>query len=243
MQMTARLTIACTFLAALGISAVSCGDFAEYNTCFANADPSCRPDLTSPTLPSMVGPNPNYPDPNVWKPATEGRNKLDAAPSKAPIRINEVYANLADGDPGLQRIEFFNDTDGDFDASGYIVRSNGIDYTFPDGAVIGAGQFAVVSIGGVSYGCNGCWPYHGLSTLSTVTDFVALIAPDGMICDFVKWGEGDFEIVAQADAEGQWLAGTQCIPVVQGSSLCYAAEGNLPTAFTALWPSIGAPNE
>lgn len=243
MQMTARLIGSAALVSVVALSAMACGGFADRKICFFNADPGCTPDFEDPTTPNIRGPNPNYPDPNVWKSAP-GRSRMDAAVSKAGLRINEVLVNLADGAALGQKLELLNDTSSEFDASGYAIRTPNGTFTFPEGSVIASGAFVVLHLahaGDEAAAGDFLWLDSG--RIDAEAGFIALVSPKGMVADYVQWGEALFDLATYAVAEGQWLEGTQCRPVIAGASLAFAGNGNLPTDFTAQWPTIGAPNK
>lgn len=230
-----------TMLVGAAAFLAGCGDFATRNICFLNADPGCQPDQTSPTVPGQIqGPNPNYPDPNVWKSAP-GRARLDAAPSKVALRINELLLSAREGAEGGQALELLNDTGEEFDASGYTIRFDGGEWTFPEGTVIGGGEFVVIRFS--NDGSGDAQFFADLPTINADAGGLALISPKGEVCDYVQWGEAGSEFEAYATGERQWLEGAKCRPPVAGASLSFVGGGNLPTDFTALWPTLGAPNK
>jgi hypothetical protein len=232
------LSLTAAVAGALMLSA--CGDFAKNRVCLITADPGCLPDTGNFETPNLIGPNPNFPDPNAFKSAP-GRMRLDGAPSKAPIRINELLLNPRGGVEFRQKIEFLNDTTRDFDASGYTIRFDDAEWAFPDGAIVPAGRFAVLHLGlaGESGGMDFYAPE--VSAVDPMNGGMALISPKGVVSDYVQWGDGS-ELEELAVAEGQWLAGTSCVPPVEGASLSFVGDGNLATDFTARWESIGRPN-
>ncbi len=233
-----KISLSAAVFGAVMLSA--CGDFSNNKVCLINADPGCLPDTGHYEVPSLVGPNPNFPDPNAFKSAP-GRARLDGAPSKAAIRINELALNPEGGADFRQKVEFLNDTRRDFDASGYVVRFDSVEWTFPIGTVVPAGRFAVLHLG--LAGENGGSEFYApeLASVDQANGGMALISPKGMVCDYVQWGKGS-ELEELAVAEGQWLAGMSCVPPVEGASLSFVGEGNLATDFTARWETIGGPN-
>ncbi|NUQ35781.1 MAG: hypothetical protein HUU29_12675 [Planctomycetaceae bacterium] len=156
--------------------------------------------------------------------------------------MNELFLDPYGENDGAQKIEVWNGASGDFDVGGYTLRGCGTELSFADGTVVAAGGFLVVHVGLSGANDAGNIFAPAMNTLDAISGEMALVAPDGVIGDYVQWGEAGQSLEGYAAAEGQWVAGEVCVKPVEGTSLSYVGSGSHATDYTARYPTIGSPN-
>jgi hypothetical protein len=234
---------ACAFGATALCTLACSGGFATRNICLPNADPRCRPDTGNFTLPDRTGPNPNFPDPNAF--SNPVRQRLDQMPSKSGLVINEVMINPTADNAGRQWVELYNTNAEPMKLAGFRIVTEGGEYAFAADATVEAGGYAVIFLGAdtgeAGEGVSIFAPE--LAGLDAVAGGLAIVGDDGVMSDFVQWGEAGSWLEASAVTEHQWAAGSFCVAPVEGFSLALRGGGNLATDFTAWYPTPGTANK
>ena len=120
---------------------------------------------------------------------------VDPPPSEWPLlHFSELHYNpsTAQGSDGdFEFLELYNPGTEPVLLGGWSL-SEGLNFTFPDGAVIEAGQYVVVAANGVTYAGLGYPVYDwGTGGLNNSGELVALRAPDGNVVESVSYSDTD----------------------------------------------------
>ncbi|MEM7656648.1 MAG: lamin tail domain-containing protein [Bacteroidota bacterium] len=110
----------------------------------------------------------------------------------SPVVINEIHYNgLESNTDTTEFVELYNTGAAPVDLSGYTF-SAGITFTFPSGAMIGAGEYVVVAVNAVAfenfYGCTPDYDFSG--GLSNSGELVRLENGAGGLIDEVSYDDG-----------------------------------------------------
>jgi len=123
----------------------------------------------------------------------------------SPIMVTEIMARNATYDTDgsgmyYDYIELYNSSSGDIDLSGYHLsdsRDDVMDWTFPEGTVIGAGQYMLVHAAGVDM--NGLYTGFGLSSEG---EMVVLSNEKGQLIQIVEFGLSSSDQAWSLDQDG-----------------------------------------
>lgn len=108
------------------------------------------------------------------------------------LHFSELHYNpsTAQGSDGTHEfLELYNPGSTAVDLSGWSL-TEGLSFTFPEGATIGPFGFVVVAANAITYAGLG-YPVHGWGTggLNNSGELLALRAPDGMVVESVSYSD------------------------------------------------------
>ena len=106
------------------------------------------------------------------------------------VIINEIHYNPADGE-NSEFIELYNTGNSQIDLGGYNF-TKGIDYIFPAGSSINAGEYIIVAKNEGSYSGQGFQVFQWADgTLSNIWDHIQLEDDQGQLIDYVNYSNED----------------------------------------------------
>lgn len=107
-------------------------------------------------------------------------------PNAGDIVINEIHYNPAGGTVD-EYLELYNASGSDLNI-GNVTFTSGVDYTFPAGTVIGAGEYILLAEVAANYSGNGYTVYQWtLGELSNTGESIQLERADGTVIDAVTY--------------------------------------------------------
>ncbi len=173
-----------------------------------DADPSGEPTTATPTVTSSDADTSSGAD-------TSTSGDTGTTGGDAAVVLNELSSS--DDDP----IELYNFGERPIDLSGYILTDDLAapydpeadleEYVFPEGTMLGAGEFLVV--------LGGAGPDLHFFGLSGNGDYVTLFDVDLVVVDFVEYESGDAEVsYCRVPDGGEWVAGCAATFAASNSS-------------------------